>query len=67
MKNNHIQTAIKALNRQLVKLRNDRDKFEVAEQSARQSKEFFEKEIAELEAKIVLLEAPEKQKELELT
>lgn len=64
MKNNHIQTAIKALNRQLAKLRDDRDKFETAENTARQNKEFFEKEIAELEAKIILLQTPEKKLEV---
>ena len=58
MKNNHshIKTAVKALNRQLEKYRNDRDRFEVAENSARESKEFFEKEIQRLKTQVQELE-----------
>lgn len=58
MKNNHIQTAVKALKRQLEKYRTDRDKFEAAENSARDSKEFFAKEILRLEKQIQQLEGP---------
>lgn len=58
MKNNHshIKTAVKALNRQLEKYRSDRDRFEVAENSARESKEFFEKEIQRLKTQVQELE-----------
>jgi hypothetical protein len=68
MKNNHIATAVKALKRQREKFQIDRDKFEVSENSARKSKEFFEEEIVKLDAQIAELEKTlPKQKELELT
>lgn len=59
MKNNHIQTAIKALKRQLDKYIIEREKFEVAELNARESKEFFAKEILRLEKQVQQLEGTE--------
>lgn len=66
MKNNHLKTAVKALKKQVEKYRIDRDKFEVAENSARESKEFFASEIERLESQISELEGAT-QKELSLT
>jgi DNA repair ATPase RecN len=37
----HIKTAVKALQRQLKKLENDRDRWESSENTARQNKDFF--------------------------
>lgn len=67
MKNNHIQTAVKALQRQLKKLENDRDKWELAENTARQNKDFFEIEANRIKHQIQELESLDVQKELELT
>jgi len=66
MKNNHIQTAIKALKKQHDKYQIERDKFEVAENSAKESKEFFASELVKLSKQITSLEGIA-QKELELT
>ena len=67
MKNNHLQTAVKALKKQVDKYKTDRDRFEVAERSAKDSKEFFAKEVERLEKQIKQLEGTETQKELSLT
>jgi len=67
MKNNHIATAVKALKRQRDKYQNDRDRFEVEENSARKSKEFFEGELEKLDTQIADLEKTlPKEKELNL-
>lgn len=66
MKNNHIQTAVKALKRQLTKFENDRDRWEASENGARDNKEFFIGEIDKLKKQIADLEGAEV-KELSLT
>lgn len=59
MKNNHLATAIKALRKQITKYEIDRDKFDAAERSAKESKEFFTAEIKRLEVQIKQLEGKE--------
>lgn len=66
MKNNHIQTAVKALQRQLKKLENDHDRWEAAENTARQNKDFFEVEANRIKHQIQELESLDVQKELEV-
>lgn len=56
MKNGHLTTAIKALKKQVEKYRIERERFEVDERSAKESKEFFSKEIDRLEKQIQSLE-----------
>lgn len=56
MKNGHLATAIKALKKQVEKYEIERDRFEVEEKSAKESKLFFSKEIERLNAQINQLE-----------
>lgn len=58
MKNGHLVTAVKALKRQVQKYEIERERFEVEERSAKESKEFFTAEIKRLEAQIKQLEKP---------
>lgn len=68
MKNNHLKTAVKALQRQLAKLENDRDRWESAENTARQNKDFFEVEANRIKRQIEDLKELEiPSNELELT
>lgn len=68
MKNNHIQTAIKALKRAREKYQIDHDRFQVAENSARQSKEMMAAEILKLDRQIADHEGkPQPQNELALS
>lgn len=56
MKNGHLATAVKALKRQVEKYEIQRERFEVDEKSAKESKEFFTAEIKRLNAQINSLE-----------
>ena len=60
MKNNHIQTAVKALKRQYAKYEFERDKAENAEKTAVQAKEYFESELINLAEQIASLETSQK-------
>lgn len=62
----HIKTAVKALQRQIRKLDNDRDRWESAENTARQNKDFFEMEANRIKHQIQELESLEVKKEIEL-
>jgi hypothetical protein len=74
MKNNFLTTALKALKKQRNVYQTDRDRYEVAENTAKQNKENCESEINKLDEQISVLEKQVKQrvfiassKELELT
>jgi hypothetical protein len=60
MKNSHITTAIKALKRQLLKYQTERERFEVAEKTAKASKDFFTAEIEKINKQIASLEGTDK-------
>lgn len=60
MKNGHIATAIKALKRQLSKYQTERERFEVAEKTAKASKDFFAAEIDKINKQIASLEGTDK-------
>jgi hypothetical protein len=67
MKNNFLATALKALKKQRNVYQTDRDRYEVAEKTAKQNKESCEAELVKLDKQIASIkDVGEKQKELEL-
>jgi predicted nucleic acid-binding Zn-ribbon protein len=71
MKNNFLATALKALKKQRNVYQTDRDRYEVAERTAKENKQNCESELVKLDKQIEELEKqiPKKaeQKELSLT
>jgi hypothetical protein len=70
MKNNFLATALKALKKQRNVYQTDRDRYEVAEQTAKENKENCERELVDLDKQIDETEKKlgiKEQKELTLT
>lgn len=59
-KTNHIQAAVNSLKKAREQYQTDHDKFEVAENSARRSKEMMSTEIAKLNKQIAAYDEPSK-------